>query len=285
LRRAIEDYYHQTWLDYRGLWTNSRNLAFHFGYYDDTTTSHAQALANTNRILAERAGVKPGERVLDAGCGVGGSSQWLARERGARVVGINLVRRQLAEARRFARRRGLSDRVSFVPADFTRLPFAPASFDVVWAVESLCHAADKGAFYREVSRVLRPGGRLVVAEYMRNARPLDAPGEERLASWLSGWAIPDLDTRNEHERHVSAAELAGLDVADFTPVVRRSLRRLYRIAAFCMPFGAVGRVLRLRTPTQHANTRAAAVQYTSLRAGDWFYGVLVARKPALSESA
>ncbi|HRC77349.1 MAG TPA: hypothetical protein PLO33_16830, partial [Kouleothrix sp.] len=68
----IVAYYDETWLDYRMLWLNGQNLSVHFGYFDEQTRSHAAALANMNRVLADCAGVAAGQRVLDAGCGVGG---------------------------------------------------------------------------------------------------------------------------------------------------------------------------------------------------------------------
>ena len=95
LAAAITDYYDHTWIDYRVLWLNRDNLAIHFGLYDETTHGHADALRNHNRVLADRIGLQPGERVLDAGCGVGGSAFWLAQRRAAEVVGITLPRSQV----------------------------------------------------------------------------------------------------------------------------------------------------------------------------------------------
>lgn len=154
LTDAIVGYYDETWLDYRILWLNPDNLAVHFGYTDQSTRSHTDALKNMNRVLADRVQIQSGERVLDAGCGVGGSSFWLAKERGAEVVGITLAPGQVGKARSYAARRRLADRVHFEVADFTATPFPDASFDVVWAVESLCHAPDKAAFYQEAARLL-----------------------------------------------------------------------------------------------------------------------------------
>ena len=277
---AIERYYDETWADYRCLWLNRRNLAFHFGYYDDPAVRrHAEALENTNRQLARRAAVRPGSRVLDAGCGVGGSSRWLARHAGATAVGITLVRSQAAAARQMAAQ-DAGDRAVFLQADYTATPFRAASFDAVWALESLCHAADKRAFYREAARVLRPGGRLVVAEYMRAARPLGADGERLVRAWLEGWAIPDLDTPGEHRAHAVAAGLPDADVEDYTARVRPSLRRLFRIARFSYPFALTARVLGMRSAVQHGNVTAALRQYQALEQGHWMYGILSATKPS-----
>src|SRR5690349_13856687 len=131
LARRLVAYYDQTWLDYRLLWLNGNNLAVHFGYSDATTRRHSDTLVNMNRVLATRAAIQPGERVLDAGCGVGGSSLWLAEQRGARVVGITPVASQVQRARRYAMLRGLAERVSFEQADYTSTPFPAQSFDVV----------------------------------------------------------------------------------------------------------------------------------------------------------
>ncbi|MGH3857334.1 MAG: hypothetical protein ACRDR6_28400, partial [Pseudonocardiaceae bacterium] len=65
LTEAIVSYYDETWLDYRALWLNRDNLAVHFGYTDASTCGHTDALKNMNRVLADRARIQAGERVLD----------------------------------------------------------------------------------------------------------------------------------------------------------------------------------------------------------------------------
>jgi tocopherol O-methyltransferase len=276
LTEAIVRYYDQTWLDYRMLWLNRDNLAVHFGYTDERTRSHTDALKNMNRVLADRVQIHPGERVLDAGCGVGGSSLWLATERGARVVGITVAPRQVAMARGHAVGRGLSDRVSFEVADFTATSFPDASFDVVWAVESLCHAPRKAAFYQEAARLLRPGGRVVISEYIRAARPLDPTGERLLHEWFDGWPMPDLDTPAEHLAHLAAAGFTDARLDDVTVHTRPSLRRLYRMAYWTYPLAVLGHVTRIRSEIQHGNVIASIRQYQALRHGAWFYGILSA---------
>jgi cyclopropane fatty-acyl-phospholipid synthase-like methyltransferase len=283
LAAAIVDYYDATWLDYRVLWLNPDNLAVHFGYTDETTRSHTDALKNMNRVLADRVQLKPGERVLDAGCGVGGSSLWLAKERGVDVVGITLAARQVEKARGYAGRRGLTHRVHFEVADFTATPFPDASFDVVWAVESLCHAARKADFYQEAARVLRPGGRVVVADFVRAGRPLDATGERLLHEWLTGWAVPDIDTPGEHTEHLAAAGFVDTRLDDVTAHTRPSLRRLYRVAYWTYPLAVYGHVKGIRSAVQHGNVVASIRQYQALCHGAWFYSILSATKPAVPD--
>jgi cyclopropane fatty-acyl-phospholipid synthase-like methyltransferase len=276
---AVIEYYDHTRFDYRAVWQNSDNVAFHFGYYDDRIEGHAHALVNSNQVLAEIARIAPGDRVLDAGCGLGGSSCWLAARRGAEVVGITPVAHQVAGARDIAVARALDDRVRFERADYTRTPFPDASFDVVWALESLCHAVDKAAFYREAARLLRPGGRLVVAEYVRASRGNGREAEALVRQWLDGWTIPDLDTRDEHLTAAAAAGLAEVRLVDHTASTRRSLRRLYKLACVAWPIDWTLYGLGLRSTAQHGNVVASLRQYQALRRGLWFYGILSAEKP------
>ncbi len=277
---AIIDYYDETWHDYRLLWLNPDNLAVHFGYTDGSTRGHTDALKNMNRVLAGRAAIQPGERVLDAGCGVGGSSLWLAAERGVEVVGITPVASQVAMARRFAAERGLAERVSFEQADYAATEFPAASFDVVWACESLCHAPSKAAFYREAARLLRPGGRVIVAEYVRTGRPVDDAGERLLHEWLDGWAIPDIDSPAEHLSYLSAAGFTDARVDDVTEHTRPSLRRLYRMAYYTFPLAVLARICRIRSAVQHKNVIGSVRQYQALRRKAWFYSIISATKPA-----
>jgi SAM-dependent methyltransferase len=273
-------YYHHTWIDYRLVWRSGRNLAMHFGYDADGRSTHHEAVENGNRVCADLVGVGPGDRVLDAGCGVGGSSLWLAAARGAEVVGITVVASQADRARQVAAERGLADRVRFEVADYLATPFPRHSFDVAWAMESLCHAADKAAFYGEMARVLKPGGRLVVAEYMRVGRDLPPRVERDMRRWCDGWAIPDLDTAEEHRAGARAAGFADPIVQNGTPYTRASLRRLYRRTHVGIPIDLVLHALGLRSPTQHANVMASRIQYRLLRQGYWFYGILRATMPA-----
>ena len=93
-KRVIDYFAATTEASYLKNWSGE-SLGFHFGIADESTESLVQSFVNTNAFLAERAGITSGTRVLDAGCGVGGSTIWLAGELGARATGITLVPRQV----------------------------------------------------------------------------------------------------------------------------------------------------------------------------------------------
>jgi tocopherol O-methyltransferase len=272
----VRAYYDETWLDYRVLWLRRRTPGIHFGYWDEQTRRHADALLNLNRVLAARIGIQPGQRILDAGCGVGGSAIWLAETYDVEVVGITPVASQVARARRYAAERGLGDRVSFSQQDYQDTSFPAASFDVVWAMESACHAADKRRFLAEARRVLKPGGHLGLVEYMRTAPHFAPEDEALLQSWLSGWAIPHLATQAQWEEWAGEAGFDEVDVGDITANVRRSLRRLYRMAVVAWPVELLLHGAGLRSAFQHGNVRGARDQYRALLRGLWFDAVMTA---------
>lgn len=108
-----------------------------------------------------------GKSVLDLGCGSGGITLHLAREFGpASVTGFDVEEPCIASARRRANEANLGDQVEFVQADPGRLPFADASFDLVFSKDAMVHISDKEALFSEIFRVLMPGGTIAASDWM-----------------------------------------------------------------------------------------------------------------------
>jgi tocopherol O-methyltransferase len=274
--RKLTSYFEDTKTDYRLWWMTSTALAMHFGFYDEQTRDHAEALVNMNRVLATRANLQSGDRVLDAGCGVGGSAIWLARELGASVVGVNVVLGDIERGRRYARRRNVDNRVTFELQDMTRTDFPDGSFDVVWAIESVCHVPDKRRFLAEARRLLKPGGRLVIADAFRHRRPFGPADERLLHDWLSAWAVTDLMTPDEFTAAAEQNGFARVQFEDVSEHVRPSSLRMYRLMRVLYPLGVVWRAIGLFTDVQLANRRSALEQYRIVRRGLLVYGLVVA---------
>lgn len=276
---SVQAYYEGTRWDYRWVWGVRNTHALHFGYYDEQATQHAAAVANMNKVMAALINIQPGEKVLDAGCGVGGSSIWLAKQLNCQVVGITPVESQVSDALRNTRKRGVQAQTSFLLADYRKTPFQDGSFDVVWALESVCHAEQKLDFYREAFRLLKPGGRLVMADTFRNKRPYSEENEFQLRRWLNCWAIPDLDTSDEHKAHAHAAGFVDFGFRDITQHTMRSILNIkehgYKWLWAALSLNKIGIV----SNVQISNIWGTIHQYHALQKDLWCYGLLSARKP------
>jgi SAM-dependent methyltransferase len=119
---------------------------------------------NATMRLAQLAQINGSERVLDVGCGIGGPSRYLASRFGCRVTGLDLTADFVALAGMLAQRTRLSDKVSYRQGDALDMPFADASFDLVWSQNAAMNIADRDRLYAEMRRVLTPSGRLALQE-------------------------------------------------------------------------------------------------------------------------
>ncbi len=111
--------------------------------------------------------------VLDVGSGIGGPARTLATRFGCRVTGIDLTPEFCATAEHLTALVGLADRVDFHHGNALDMPFADASFNLVWSQNAVMNIADRAGLYAEMRRVLRPGGRLATSDVVAgpNAPP------------------------------------------------------------------------------------------------------------------
>lgn len=151
----------------------------HFGYWegDSDSSSFLEATDRLTDLVAERVPAGSGRRLLDVGCGTGRPALRLAAASGAHVVGVSISHQEIELAQARAARSGLGDRVRFAFADAMTLPFDDASFDAAWAIESLTHMSDRTEALREIRRTLRPGGRVVISDFLLRRPPTGAAKE------------------------------------------------------------------------------------------------------------
>lgn len=268
----ISKYFNETVRDYRLIWHTGKHLSMHMGYSNEEAYQHDEAVLRMIQQLATRASITKGDRVLDLGCGVGGSSIWLAANIGCKVTGIDMNPRSLAVATNEAEKRGYHHLVNFTPADYRRLPFASGEVDVAWFLESFCYAPDKYEVLREVYRVLASGGRLVVADGLK---VLDGP---ELDAWLSGWAIPGLPWVTDFQSWLKRLGYRNISIDNVSDHVKDSIHMLHRRSKMLLPVGKVMEKVRLRTPVETGNIVAGVKIYESLIKGQWVYHITTANK-------
>jgi SAM-dependent methyltransferase len=305
VKARLHQYFSDTTKDYLKYYGTAKHHHMHYGF-ERGLPRGGSPTGNMSRYLATLAGLlpaKPGRTapvVLDAGCGMGGSSILLARETGAFCTGINLVEAHARIARAFALRDAakwgtpaetapgavpapaglMRTPANFVANDYTLPAFKNESFDVIWALESFCYAPDKAAWIRGMAPLLKPGGRLVIADGFNGRAPAD-PGEALAFSrFLAGWAVPHFCSFEELQQ---AAQAAGLEIEhaeDITPDVLPHAWKIFRLGPLIVPWRRLLRVLRLTGEEKLHNAYAIYHQYPTLKKGIWRYGAFCFRKPA-----
>lgn len=274
----IVEYYNTCETDYRTFWDLDRSMAMHAGFWDHRTTTLHEALARENEVLAEMAEIKSHERVLDAGCGIGGSSIFLAKHFGCQVTGITLSDHQVQVATANAKKHGVEALVNFETMDFCRTRFPDATFDVVWGLESICHADDKFLFVKEAYRILKKGGRLIMADGFGMKESYTLKEKYGMRQWLHGWGVESLDTQQAFRRYLKDSGFSDVSYSNVTDNVMPSSKRLYWISFPALVFSKVGEWVGVRTKVQTQNILAAYYQYTTLKSGLWEYGIFCAHK-------
>lgn len=194
----------------------------HVGYWDDGQDAPIdEATDRLTDLVAERLALRPGQRLLDVGCGNGLPAVRIADTHDVRVTGVTVSEQQVARASKCAHAAGAGDRASFRFADAMDLPFDDGSFDGAWAIESLLHMPDQTAALTELRRVVRPGGRVVVADLCRR-EPFAGDDRAVLDGMLRTYEIAAINTPEEHRAHLAAAGWELLELADIGERVRAS---------------------------------------------------------------
>ncbi|HKQ68867.1 MAG TPA: methyltransferase domain-containing protein [Polyangiaceae bacterium] len=268
LEKRIRDYYLETTEpSYLAHWSGD-SLALHLGLGDEKTATLNDSLLNTNHYLADQLRISEGSRVLDAGCGVGGSAIWLAENRGAQVTGISIAPNQVELAERFAKERGVSDRVSFACMDFMATTFDEASFDVVWNMESLCHAADPLVYFHHVAHLLADGGHFGCTDLF-----LVDPDDEHAKAICEGWILPSLRSIDAIASLLGDAGFTSVRTEDLTARVLRSATALRAKATNKkLELRAEKVLLGVEAPLYEGHVDAGARTALALESGSMTYG-------------
>jgi tocopherol O-methyltransferase len=261
------------------VWLDTWGEHMHHGFYGHDgleRKDHRQAQLDLVEELLRWGGVTKAQRILDAGCGVGGSARYLSRRFGATVLGLTLSPVQAVQAEAFTDRAGLAGTVRFQVRDMMQLRPEDGPFELIWSMESAEHVADKPRLFEIFHDLLAPGGRLLMATWCHRAEPpaLLKPELKLLEKIYGYYHLPPMvspPSLSHYARNAGFTDIETADwsrgVAPFWPAVIRSALR----------WQSLGGLLRAGLPTIRG---AWAMRYMTqgYRSGLIEFAVLQARK-------
>ena len=208
-----------------GLWEDIWGEHMHHGYYGPNGTQkkdRRQAQIDLIAELLNWAEVETAENILDVGCGIGGSSLYLAEKFQARATGITLSPVQAASATERAQALILSNRSQFLVANALEMPFEDNTFDLVWSLESGEHMPDKTKFMQECYRVLKPGGKLIMVTWCHRPidnSPLTDDEQKHLQEIYRVYCLPYVISLPEYTAIAHQLPLQNIRTADWSTAV------------------------------------------------------------------
>lgn len=227
LYQQIQQFYDESSQIWEEIWGEH----MHHGYYGrngNYKTNRRQAQIDLIEELLIWAKVNQEEKtpqnILDVGCGIGGSTIYLAQKFDADAIGITLSPVQVSRATERAEEFDLDKKVHFLCANALEMPFDDNSFDLVWTLESGEHMPDKTKFLQECYRVLKPEGKLIMATWCH--RPTDSVAGEltddekrHLEEIYKVYCLPYVISLPEYEKIVADCRFKNIVADDWSTAV------------------------------------------------------------------
>lgn len=271
--KKIEEYYDDTQILYNIFWSK----ALHYGFWDKGTRKLSDAVENTNRFVSELLDLQKNDYVLDAGCGVGRSSFFMAENSGAKIMGITLSSKQIKQAREDAKKLHLGKLVSFEKMDFNNTRFKDGSFTKIFSIEGTCYARNKLDFLREAHRLLTKGGKISIVDGFLTKKSLSEKEREIYDKCLLGWKGDNLPLKDDFLSDLEKVGFKNIRFYDKTHEVLPSSRRMAFYGYLFFPFTLILGKLKLISKNIHEHTVACINQRKTFHSFT-VYGVFYAEK-------
>lgn len=269
---AVAFHYDELDIAYRRIWGEH----VHHGYWETGRESPSEATDALVHLVAGRLSPKPGQTLCDIGCGYGATAAYFVKHHGVQVTGFTLSSAQA----KLAQARGLAD-FTCLERDFFENGMADASFDHAYAIESSEHMADKGGFFTEVSRVLRPGGRLVVCAWLEGENLRQWQVQHLLEKICSEGQLPSMGSRADYEALAAAAGFKACSYLDISSKVRRTWSIcMYRFAGKLLTDRAIRKLASSSATRNRSFMFSLPRLIVALHTGAMRYGVFAWEKPS-----
>jgi len=265
-KAKVREHYDRMSPYYRALWGEH----IHHGYWIRGDESKETAQQQLVEHLAEAAQIPPRAKILDVGCGFGGSSIYLAKKYEADATGITISQVQVDMANQAAAEAGV--RAKFLLMDAEAMTFE-SPFDVVWSIESITHYQDIPKFLCAAAQLLKPGGTLAITDWFKKKGLTPRECKKYLSALEDGMMV-ELQTMEDYERYMAAG---GMQVLE-SQVLNKNCAKTWDFCLDIIKDKALW-ALAVQNGLDFVRfLRAFKDMRAGFASGNFIYGMMVARK-------
>ena len=265
-KKEIRALYDVTSPYFRAMWGEH----IHHGYWIRGDETRETAQIQLIDHLAKIAEIRPGAKLLDIGCGMGGSSIYLARKYEAEATGITISPVQVEMAKESAAKQDVKARFLLMDADAMKFE---ELFDVVWSVESISHYHDRERFFSSAAQLLKPDGTMAIIDWFKKAN-LDTAVYKRFIRPIEKGMLIELGTVQDYEQRIKAN---GLKITH-TEVMNENCARSWDIGLEIVKDKTFWKAAAEHGLMFVRFLRAFAAMRAGFNSGNFVLGLIVARK-------
>jgi len=265
-KQKVRDHYDRASPYYRDLW--GKHL--HHGYWITGKETKENAQIQLVKHLVQVADLRPGCKLLDVGCGFGGSSIYLAKKYDADATGITISPIQVEMARKAAASEGV--KAEFLLMDAEEMNFEQ-SFDVVWSVESISHYPEKERFFAAAARCLTSGGTLAITDWFKKEYLTQREYKKFIVPIEKGMMV-GLDTMKDYAAFLGSS---GLQIT-YTEILNKNCSKTWDLGLDMLKNRSLWRVAAEYGSEFVDFLRAFRAMRAGFASGNFIYGLLVAKK-------
>jgi cyclopropane fatty-acyl-phospholipid synthase-like methyltransferase len=265
-KEKVRDFYDRVSPYTQDLW----GMHLHHGYWISGEETKENAQIQLVEHLARLAGLAPGRKILDVGCGFGGSSIYLAKNYDADATGITISPIQVEMARKAAAIDGVN--VKFILMDAEEMKF-DEPFDVVWSIESISHYPQKESFFASAAQCLKSGGTLAITDWFKKEH-LKQREHDKFIRPIEKGMLVELDTM---EDYAAMLRRNGLQVVH-NEVLNKNCSKTWDLCLDMLKNKALWRVAAENGSEFVAFLRAFRAMRAGFASGNFVYGLMIAKR-------
>lgn len=275
--QKVAYYYQSSQKDYEIIWGLKKHQSLHYGFWEKGIKNHEQAVNNMTKKIYTSALWPTQSLVADLGCGIGGPAFFMHQHFQLRVDGVSITSKQIAQANCRAKELHKENELRFFNEDYCNTSLPSDTYDGVYGIESFCHALEKKNVLAEAYRILKKGGKLVVADFFWNGTEKNDKDKIYMKNWANSWAVHDFAYIENFKNTLEALGYKNIEMKMVTKNVLPSIKRLYHIF---LPSYVADAFLRLigKRKGKHENMFSALYQYQCYKRGLWEYCIFSAEK-------